>query len=242
MRYIKGKHAVLQALESDVAIDRLMVSFTVQHHPDLKSIFNAAKSKRVKIQVLSKVAFDRLNEPNSQGVIAVQPEAQSTDISEILSNPDRYPVVVMLDHIEDPHNMGAILRTCEALGIKAAVYPKDRQCQITPTVTKVASGAVHLLKLVRVTNIAQTTDVLKKSGYWVYGTDDKAAEYLDDFKPNFPCVIVLGNEGKGMSSLMTKKVDSMIQIPLTGSISSLNVSVASGILLYAVTRHVKTDL
>jgi 23S rRNA (guanosine2251-2'-O)-methyltransferase len=240
MPYIKGKHAVLQALLSDTEVDRVSISFSVQHSPDLKPIFNAAKSRRIKIQVLSKQAFDRLNEPHSQGVLAYIPDIKSSDISELLHNPDDYPIIVMLDHIEDPHNMGAILRTCEALGIKAIVYPKDRQCQVSPTVLKVASGAASFLKLIKVTNLAQTVDMMKKAGYWIYGSDDSAPDVLDTFKPNFPCVIIMGNEGKGLSPLLAKKTDATLQIPLTGKTSSLNVSVASGIILYAVTRHLNT--
>ncbi len=238
MNCIKGKHAITEALKARSPIDRIVIPYDLREKSDFKVIIALARQAQVKVQIVSKQAFAKQSldqgEDHTQGIIAYLPMAQHAGIEEL--NPTEHPVLVILDHIEDPHNMGAILRTCETLGVKAVIYPKDRQCQITPTVVKVASGATQHLNMIRVTNLGQAVDKLKELGYWIYGSDDQGEADLDHFKPNLPFALVLGNEGRGMSTLLTKKLDARIRIPLVGAVSSLNVSVATGILLYQLTR------
>ncbi len=144
---------------------------------------------------------------------------------------------MILDHIQDPHNMGAIIRTAAGLGIHALIYPKDRSCQITDTVSKVSSGGTECIPLLKVTNLAREIDTLKDKGYWIYGADSNQGNTLSQVRFHHPCVLVVGNEGKGLSSLLIKKLDQAVYIPMTGQISSLNVSVATGIILHAMVNN-----
>ncbi len=237
MAIIKGKHAVLEALHSESEIERIVLSFQTQNQPDMRMIMHLAKSRRIKVQIASKETFDRMiPDAHTQGVLAYMPEHEGKSLEEILENQAQYPFVVMVDHLQDPYNFGAILRTCETMGIKAVIYPKDRNVQITPGVIKTSSGAIHYLDLVKVTNLAQCLEKMEKAGYWIYGTSDRDSTDLDHFTPQFPMVLVLGNEEKGLSPLLAKKTHGMIQIPMKGKISSLNVSVAAGILMYTLSR------
>jgi len=236
MQLIKGKRAVYEALQSETAIDRIAMPFDAKEKQDFAPILKLAKQNGIKVQFLSKQAFDRLGEDHAQGVVAYAASENSIPIESIIQNKDRFNCIVMLDHIEDPHNMGAILRSCETLGVKAVIYAKDRQVQITPTVTKVAAGATHYLSFVKVSNLAQTLDKLNDAGYWIYGTDDQGAVDLDRLTPHAPMVLILGNEHKGVSPILQKKCHEMVRIPLSGKVSSLNVSVSAGIFLYTLIR------
>ncbi len=235
MNFIKGKHAVMEALKAKSGIDRIVIPYDLRDKPDFQALIALARQSQIKVQIVSKQAFERLGEEHTQGVVAYLPLATHSSLESL--DPQKIPMVVILDHIEDPHNMGAILRTCETLGVKAVIYAKDRQCQVTPTVVKVSSGATQYLDMIRVTNLGQAVDKLKDLGYWIYGSDDQGESLLDTFKPNLPFALVVGNENRGMSTILTKKLDARIQIHLSGSVSSLNVSVATGILLYGLQRN-----
>ncbi len=231
---IKGKHAVLEALKAGIALDRIAIQYDLKGQSDITPITSLARDNNIKVQWISKVAMERLNETHTQGVVAYAPLLSDTPLQTILIQPELYPIVVILDHIEDPHNMGAILRTCDTMGVTAVIYPKDRQCQINSTVIKASSGAAHHLQLIRVTNLSQAIDKLCDAGFWVYGTDDQAETDLADFKPATPMAIILGNEHRGLSPGLAKKTHGMIRIRLSGQVNSLNVSVAAGIMLYAL--------
>ena len=146
------------------------------------------------------------------------------------------PLVVMLDHIQDPHNFGAIIRTCEAAGVDAIIIPKKRSVEITSTVMKVSAGALNNIKIVEVSSLPQTIDKLKKYGFWFYGTDMDGSNYTDVVYDPKTCLII-GAEGNGISKLVSEKCDYIISIPMTGKINSLNASVAAGICIYEVVRQ-----
>ena len=152
------------------------------------------------------------------------------------SNPS---FVVILDHIEDPHNFGAIIRTCEAAGVDAIIIPKDRQVQVNATVMKTSVGTLDCMKIVRVSNLASTIDQLKENNFWVVGTAlENSVDYRSiDYSGNI--ALVIGNEGSGISNLVSKKCDFIAKIPMYGTTNSLNVSVASGIMIYEVIRNRK---
>ncbi|MFA5879196.1 MAG: 23S rRNA (guanosine(2251)-2'-O)-methyltransferase RlmB [Candidatus Margulisiibacteriota bacterium] len=238
---IKGKRAIKEALVASTPIERILISDHVARDKNILEIINLAKEKNVKFQVLPRDAFRKKFESGyanhnfaeqNQGIIAnLLPTALAT-LEGILNYPTIYPIVLAVDHLSDPYNFGAILRTAEALNIKAVVYPKDRSCNLTPGVIKVSSGAVYHLNLVRVTNLSQTLDKFKDHGYWLYGADSNGGVDLNKMKPNFPLVLVVGNEEKGISYQIQKKLDQKINIPLKGHIESLNVSVATSIILY----------
>ena len=142
----------------------------------------------------------------------------------------------MLDHLEDPHNLGAIIRTCEAAGVSGIIIPKDRSVSVNSTVMKVSAGALELVKISQVTNLAQTLNYLKKQGYWIVGTDMQGTKY-NEIDYSGKTVIVIGNEGKGMSDIITKNCDFIASIPMRGNINSLNASVAAGIIIFEAIKE-----
>lgn len=237
---IKGKHAVMEAMRANIGIDRIIVDFKSQYDPDIHQIQKLAERNRIKVQRVSTASFQTYcDEKQSQGILAYVASKQSLSLDHILDHQDDYPFLVAVDHILDPYNFGAILRTCETLGVNAVLYPKDRNCQITPGVIKASSGAIHYLDMVKITNLAYTLDALQEAGYWVYGADSNNGVDLNQLEPQFPLVLVVGNEEKGISPGILKKLDGRIHIPLVGQIESMNVSVATGIILYNLQRAKK---
>ncbi len=237
MHIVKGKRAVMEALQASVPVDRLVVAQGFDKKPDIQTLLKIAGSRRISIETLSMNAFERVaSDSHHQGIMAYVHEKQQITLDTLLENPEEYPMVIVLDHLEDPYNFGAILRTCDAFGLKAVLYPKDRNSQISPGVIKASSGAVYHLDLIKVVNVAQTIQKLKTAGYWIYGTDVQKGVALHDFKPVFPLALVVGNESSGQSRLVSKLVDANLHIPMHGQLGSLNVSVATGILAYTISQ------
>lgn len=171
-----------------------------------------------------------------QGIILEVEDLKTYDLEETLNNINKeYPLIVILDHIEDPHNFGAIIRSCEAFGIDAIIIPNDRSVDITSTVVKVSVGTVEKVKIVKVINLNNTIKKLKDYGYWIVGTDMEGIPYTDiDYKTKI--AIVIGNEGKGISRLVSENCDYLAKIPMKGTVNSLNASVACGIFLSEINR------
>jgi 23S rRNA (guanosine2251-2'-O)-methyltransferase len=237
MQIVKGKRAVLEALKAEASIERVVVSFAAMDRPDVKPIVHLAHKKSIKVQTLSNQAFQKsISDDQTQGIVAYMGAFRYSELSDIIAHKEDTQLIVALDHIEDPYNFGAILRTCETLGVKSVIFPKDRNAQMTPGTIKASSGAVHHLNLVKVTNIAQSLIQLKKAGFWVYGSIAEEGEALDQVNPAFPMVLVMGNENKGLSKRVTSLLDGRLAIPMSGQVGSLNVSVAAGILIYALSR------
>ncbi len=231
MSIVKGKRAVSEAILNPSQVERIFIPFGAKD-PDLRSIQNAARKAKIKVQELSRHEFESRYGKEAQHIVALVAEAEFFPFSEV--DPDNYPAVLVLDHLHDPHNFGAILRTAEVFGVQVVIYAKDRQAQLTPTVVQVSSGAVSHLKLVRVSNIAQSIQSLKKRGYLVIGADEKSPISVADYRPNGPAALVLGNEGEGLSRLVQELVDQSVSIPMHGKVESLNVSVAAGILIWTL--------
>jgi len=241
MNYIKGKHSVREALSSGNP-DRIVVDFNVERSPDIQDLLIMARQRGVRVQNMQSKAFREAYGDTAQGIVAVTTQLEFHELSLILDRKEEYPLVLITDHLEDPYNFGAILRSAEQFGAKAVVFPKDRQVPINAGVIKASSGAVQYLDLIRVNNLADAIEKLKKAGYWVYGADSGQGEYLDEITPTFPAVIVVGNEHKGLSNLIQKKLDFKIKIPMCGHLDSLNVSVATGIMLYSFSRPLQNRL
>jgi 23S rRNA (guanosine2251-2'-O)-methyltransferase len=235
---IKGKHAVLEALKnSPDSITKIVFCEGIKFQDRVKEIADLAKYYQIQLLTVSKRDFEQeCKDDNTQNVLAYSKAIAHLDLKELISKKDHYPKLVVLDHIEDPFNFGAILRSCAAFGIDAVIYPKYRQSSINAGVIKASSGAVYHVPLVSVSNIAQCMQRLDKSGYWLYGTDVNKGVSLPKFKPNPPFALVIGNEKKGISKAIDKFLHDRINIPMDGKIDSLNVSVASGILLYQLTQ------
>ncbi|MDE1237519.1 23S rRNA (guanosine(2251)-2'-O)-methyltransferase RlmB [Vibrio aestuarianus] len=241
--FIYGIHAVSAVLENDPA--RLIEAFVLKGRQDerLLPLLNELQHCGVSIQQMGRKALDdKAHGANHQGLIArVKPAKQLNehDLDEILSKYEQ-PLILVLDGVTDPHNLGACLRNADAAGVAAVIVPKDRSAPMTATVSKVACGAAETVPLVRVTNLARTMRALQEQGVWFVGTAGEATHDIYQAKLTGPLAIVMGAEGDGMRRLTRETCDDLIKIPMSGSVSSLNVSVASGICLFEAVRQRQT--
>ena len=235
---ICGRNPVLEAVRSGREIDRLLVAHGVSGG-SVTAIIAKCRAKGILIKEVSPQKLDYYcGGANHQGVavmFAAQEYATVEDIFTSAEERNQKPFIIICDEIEDPHNLGAIVRTAEACGVHGIIIPKRRSASLNATVAKAASGALEYMPVARVTNIASTIDELKKRGVWVFGADMDGEDYTEtDF--DVPCAIVIGNEGSGIGALTAKKCDKIISLPMCGKINSLNASVAAGVLMYEVVR------
>ncbi|GIO34972.1 MULTISPECIES: 23S rRNA (guanosine(2251)-2'-O)-methyltransferase RlmB [Paenibacillus] len=238
---IGGKHSVIEALKSGRTINKIWVAENAQKHLT-QPIVIEAKKLGVIIQHVDKRKLDQLAPGvQHQGVVAqVAPYAYAEvkDILQAAESKGEPPFILLLDEIEDPHNLGSILRTADCTGVHGVIVPKRRSAQVTATVSKTSAGAAEYVPVARVTNLGQTIDSLKEKGIWVVGTDVSAAAGI--YETNVfdgPVAIVIGNEGKGMGRLIREKCDVLVKLPMNGRINSLNASVAAGVVMYEVLRR-----
>lgn len=237
--YIVGRNAVREALRSGRTIQRLFIT-NDKVQGSLQEIIGLAKDKgielrRVDDKQLSKYADGVVH----QGVVALAAPVKFADLGEVLQNwsSDKAPLLILLDGIEDPHNMGAIIRTAECCGATAVLIPKRHTAPINATVAKTSAGALESIPLVQVGNVAQTIEELKKQGFWVIGAHMEGQQTLYQADLTSPLVLVIGNEGKGLSRLTKERCDFLVTIPMYGRINSLNASVAAAILMYEAVRQ-----
>lgn len=235
---ICGRNPVLEAVRSGREIDRLLVAHGVSGG-SVTAIIAKCRAKGILIKEVSPQKLDYYcGGANHQGVavmFAAQEYATVEDIFASAEERNQKPFIIICDEIEDPHNLGAIVRTAEACGVHGIIIPKRRSASLNATVAKAASGALEYMPVARVTNIASTIDELKKRGVWIFGADMDGEDYTEtDF--DVPCAIVIGNEGSGIGALTAKKCDKIISLPMCGKINSLNASVAAGVLMYEVVR------
>ena len=238
---IEGKNVVFEALSSGQTFNKLFIS---KQNKDAESqkIINLAKEKNIRIDFVDKFLLDKKTlTHHHQGVIAEVVDFCYSDIDEILELADKrceQPLIVILDGVKDPHNLGAIIRSAECAGAHGIVIPKNRSVSVNETVIKTSAGAISNMKIARVTNINYLISDLKQRGLWVYGFEaGKNTMYQTNLKG--PIAIVIGSEGEGISELTKKKCDDIVSIPLAGSVNSLNASVACGIALFEVVRQRK---
>lgn len=226
--YIYGKNVLKEKLKSDENIDKVFLSDKFKD----KEIIDLLRGKKVKYSYVPNSFLDRKVDGLHQGVVISIPEVETYTLEELLSNlnNEENSILVMLDHLEDPHNFGAIVRTCEALGVKGIIIPNDRSVSINATVVKTSAGAISHMKIVKVPNLTVAISKLKKSGYWIVGTDMDGEDYTKiDY--NMPVCLVIGNEGKGMSKIVSDNCDYVATIPMVGKVNSLNASVSLAIVL-----------
>lgn len=237
MTMIKGKRAVLEALKTGQPVTRVYVANGSQDHPDIQLIVSHATQVGALVSHMTQSQLDALvKESNTQGVVATITTKKDMLLSELVQK--QHPMLVVLDHLEDPFNFGAIMRSAEQFGARGIIYPKDRNATLTPGVIKASSGAIHYLDLVRVANIGNAIDHLKREGYWIVGTTVSDGEALESWEPNYPVAVVVGNEQRGLSHRIMKQCDTLVTIKTRGQLDSLNVSVATGILLHHMMCHV----
>ena len=232
---IEGRNSVLELLESGKDINKIFVT-KGEKHGSINKIIAIAKERKIVIVEKDKRQMEQMAQnQNYQGVIAVVPPFEYAEISDILDlakerNED--PFVLILDGIEDPHNLGSIIRTAETAGIHGIVIPKRRAASVNSTVNKVSAGAAQYMKIARVTNITDTIERLKKEGLWICGTDINTDKYYYNQDMTGPLGIVIGNEGSGISEKVKKNCDFLVKIPMKGKVTSLNASVSTGIIIY----------
>ena len=240
---ICGRNPVLEALRSGREIDRLLVAHGTGGG-SVTAIIAKCRAKGILIKEISPQKLDYYcGGSNHQGVavmFASQEYATVEDMFALAETRGEKPFLIICDEIEDPHNLGAIIRTAEATGVHGVIIPERRSASLNATVAKAACGALEYVPVARVTNIANTIDALKERGVWVFGADMDGDDYTrTDF--DTPCALVIGNEGKGIGALTAKKCDAVISLPMCGKINSLNASVAAGILMYEVVRSRNAD-
>lgn len=233
---ICGKNPVLEALRSGKGIDRLLIAHGAGGG-SIKEIAAKCSKKGILIKEVSPQKLDFFcGGANHQGVAVMLASREYSSVEDILDfakEQNEDPFIIICDEIEDPHNLGAIIRTAEVCGVHGIIIPKRRSASLNATVAKTSAGALEYMRVARVTNIAAMIDELKEKGIWVFGTDMAGEDYaLPDYK--LPLALVIGNEGKGIGPLVLKKCDRIISLPMKGRINSLNASVAAGVLMYKV--------
>ena len=233
--YVYGKNVIKALIDNNKKIKKVYLSDNFNDSNLLDSINNL----NVEIKTLPKQELDKIEKGNHQGIIALTDVYKYVSENEMLSNMSENPFVVILDHLEDPHNFGAIIRTCEAAGVDYIIIPKDRSVGVTSTVVKTSVGAIYNVNIVMVTNLNNTIKKLKEKGLWIVGTDMVNSTLYDEIDYKVPIGIIIGNEGSGMKSLVGKNCDFIARIPMIGKVNSLNASVAAGIMIYEVLRQRK---
>ncbi len=238
---ICGRNPVMEAIRSGREIDRLLVAHGVSGG-SVTAIIAKCAEKKILIKEVSPQKLDYYcGGANHQGVAVMIAQQEYSTVEEIIAlaeERNEKPFIIICDEIEDPHNLGAIIRTAECCGVHGIIIPKRRSASLNLTVAKTSAGALEYMKVARVTNIANTIDDLKEKGIWVFGADMNGSDYTS-FDYDMPSAIVIGNEGRGIGPLVRKKCDGVISMPMFGKINSLNASVAAGVLMYEVVRKRK---
>ena len=237
---IEGRNPVLELLESGKDINKIFISRGEKQGSINKIIAKAKENKVIIVEVDRNKINEMSQTGNHQGVIAIIPPFEYCEVEDILKEArerNEDPFIVILDGIEDPHNLGAIIRTAETAGAHGIIIPKRRAASVNSTVNKVSTGAVEHMKIARVNNINDTIKYLKDNGIWIIGTDMEATKYYYEEDFNLPVGIVIGSEGFGMSRLVKENCDLLVKIPMKGKITSLNASVSAGIAMYEIVRQ-----
>ena len=232
---IEGRNSVLELLESGKDINKIYVT-RGERHGSINKILGIAKERKIIVVEKDKRQMDEMaQEENYQGVIAIVPPFEYVEIQDILQEAverKEDPFILILDGIEDPHNLGSIIRTAETAGVHGIIIPKRRAVSVNSTVNKASAGAVEHMKIARVTNISDAIEELKQAGLWICGTDINSEKYYYNQDLTGPLGIVIGNEGKGISAKVKKNCDFNVKIPMKGKVTSLNASVSTGIIVY----------
>ena len=239
MEVLYGIHSVTEALRSRAQrIDHVAIA-RERHDAKLQRIIDDCRASGISVRFVPRPQLDRTaRTPNHQGVIAVTTAKDYSDLESLLHHKrGRHSFIVVLDGVQDPQNLGAIIRTAEAAGADGVVIPERRAVGVTGAVAKASAGASEYLPVARVTNIARTLEELKSANVWTVGLDERAPQSYEQLDYNMDCAIVLGAEGSGLHDLVRKKCDFLVSLPMLGKVPSLNVSVAAGIVLYEVVRQ-----
>lgn len=237
--FVFGRHAVVEALQTPDRVNRVFIQEGTSGR-DAAKVIELAREKGIQVQTVPKTKIeDLVGNTVHQGLVASIAAYEYADLEDVFKKAEEKgedPFIVILDGVEDPHNLGSILRTADATGVHGIIIPKRRSASLTATVAKASTGAIEHVPVVRVTNLTQTIEQLKARGVWVFGTDMNGTDYRK-WNTSGPLAIVMGNEGKGVSRIVKESVDEMVTIPMVGHVQSLNASVASALMMYEVFRN-----
>ncbi|MDF1612645.1 MAG: 23S rRNA (guanosine(2251)-2'-O)-methyltransferase RlmB [Stygiobacter sp.] len=239
MQKIIGRKPVLEAINSGAELEVIYIAFG-QHGEAINRIFSAAKKNKIKITQLSTQKFNSIAKiEDSQGVVAIKSSQRYYSLEEIIieSQKSKFPLLLLLDTIQDPQNLGAIFRTAECAGVDGVIITTNQSSPITETVEKISAGAVSYLKICKVQNLVQTIDELKKNNFWIVGTHLNGDRFYNQLDYKMPVALVMGNEEKGIRKLVAEHCDFLVKIPMKGKIDSLNVSVATGVVLFEILKN-----
>lgn len=232
---IEGRNQVVEAIKNGTTINKIIIDKNYTTRKD--EVINLAKQNKLRIEFLPKKNMDSLSVTgHHQGYIAQTVDFKYCELEDILSGCKADPFVVLLDGIEDPHNLGAIIRTCECAGVDGIVIPKNRACQVNETVVRTSAGAIANMKIARVTNLKEAIDYFKDNGLWIY-VAETGGEDLYDQNLTGPIGIVVGSEGNGVKQSIRDYCDGIVTLPLKGSVNSLNASVATAVVVYEIVRQ-----
>lgn len=235
---LAGKNPVLEALRSGREINKVWIAEGVKKS-GVNELLDLARERGVLVQFVPKQKVDQLTDANHQGIVAsvaAYNYAELDDLFAAAKAKSEDPFFLILDELEDPHNLGSIMRTADAIGAHGIIIPKRRAVGLTAVVAKSSTGAIEHVPVVRVTNLAQTVEELKERGVWIAGTDAKGSVDYRKMDATLPLAIIIGSEGKGMSRLLKEKCDFLYHLPMVGHVTSLNASVAAALLMYEVYR------
>lgn len=234
---VEGINVVRELIKADKRIDKVIVENS--ENKDLVKLTDMARSRGIKVEIVDKQTLERINKGKTQGILAFIPNFKYSDVEDILfvaEQKNEKPFIVILDGITDPHNLGAIIRTCECAGVHGVIIPENRACEVNDTVYKTSAGAIVHTKIAMVTNLTRTIKELQEKGVWVYALEagDKRI-YSADF--TYPTALIVGSEGKGVSRLVKETADEVLSLDMFGQVNSLNASNASAIAVYEVVRQ-----
>lgn len=235
---IAGKNPVLEALRSTRDINKIWIAEGVKKS-SITELLDMAKERKIVVQFAPKQKLDKLSSEHHQGVVAsvaAYNYAELDDIFKIAEERGEDPFIIILDELEDPHNLGSIMRTADAVGAHGIIIPRRRSVTLTAVVAKASTGAIEYIPTVRVNNLSQTVDELKERGVWIAGTDAKGSQDYRRMDATLPLAVIIGSEGRGMSRILTEKCDFLYNLPMVGHVTSLNASVAASLLMYEVYR------
>lgn len=233
--YVYGKNVAKEIISNNRKIKKAYLSLNLKD----SKIDEDLKSMNVAINYLNNHEMDKLEKKNHQGIILEIPDYKYLSEKDMFDKMPNKPFIIILDHLEDPHNFGAIIRTCEAAGVDFIIIPKNRSVSVNSSVMKTSTGALDNVNIVEVTNLNNTINKLKKVGVWIVGTDMENSVSYETIDYKVPVAIIIGSEGFGMSNLVKKNCDFIANIPMYGKINSLNASVAAGIMIYEVIKQRK---
>jgi 23S rRNA (guanosine2251-2'-O)-methyltransferase len=237
---IVGKNPVVEALKAGRSINKIWISESAQRS-QVQAIYQLAKEQGVIVQSVDKRKIDQMaGDSQHQGVVASVAAHTYVEVEDLLQSARKKgdtPLFLLLDEIEDPHNLGSILRSADCTGVHGVIIPKRRAVGLTATVAKTSAGAIEYVPVARVANMVQTIELLKKEGFWITGTDASGNQTMSEPDYRVPTAIVIGSEGKGMGRLIKEKCDFIVRIPMVGHVNSLNASVAAALMMFEVLKQ-----